>query len=418
MIDILDTVINATQKNGIRYTLSEIKYHMSNNLAQSFLPIYNHMYDNEGCNISIKIGDRNPGADVIALLDELESSNRSCTLYILHRGGIAENQISHWDDYYTIVTTPIGYLKAISDSKLVLYKSASILKWARKLDNNNNRLYVRLYHGPITKAYEKTKSTAYSDESLINVSISGMDSSIKSVGSDVERYYRASAQGVHPNRFRAWGYPRFDRINRLLSGDTDTHLPNDVQKILKSSNKYTDILYAPTHKDGAYTTTFFPFSDFDSNRLHDWCQNHDVRVFLRPHPSEEPKHTHITDNETVYYVGSEVVNSTTEMMPHIDALITDYSSIYIPYLLFDRPVIFVKDNHKRFKNIRGFGFNYDRYFPGPKPDTFEHFLSECKNIVNNVDKYSDNRSFVRDTLVSPHSRTFLDECFDSIDVDS
>lgn len=284
-----------------------------------------------------------------------------------------------------------------------------------RIFDKSDRRYIKIYHGPVTKSYGNTESLSKSNETGLNISLfntENFDSSTKyrSVGSDVERYFRSSAEGCHPKWFQKWGYPRFDRIDRFISGDADPILTDDARRILETDEEYTNILYAPTHKDGEYITTFFPFFEFDSDQLREWCKTHNVRIFLRPHPSEDPDLEHLIDNETIYFAGQNFANAPTELMPFMQVLITDYSSIYVPYLLFNRPIIFVKDRHQKYENVRGLAFNYDQYFPGIKPDTFDEFLSSAGDIVEGHDNQSDERLFVRKTFIPPRDQTFLRKC--------
>ena len=65
---------------------------------------------------------------------------------------------------------------------------------------------------------------------------------------------------------------------------------------------------------------------------------------------------------------------TYEVLNMCDVLITDYSSIYIDYLLTDKPMIFLPYDRQQYLDGRGMNFDYDDVTPGPKPETFNDFL--------------------------------------------
>ena len=54
-------------------------------------------------------------------------------------------------------------------------------------------------------------------------------------------------------------------------------------------------------------------------------------------------------------------------LSEVDILITDYSSIYFDYLLWERPIIFFPYDLEYYRDEdRGLIFEYDEYTPGPK----------------------------------------------------
>ncbi|MDD5799015.1 MAG: CDP-glycerol glycerophosphotransferase family protein [Clostridiaceae bacterium] len=54
-----------------------------------------------------------------------------------------------------------------------------------------------------------------------------------------------------------------------------------------------------------------------------------------------------------------------EMLPHTDALVTDYSSVAVDYLLLDKPMAFTLDDYEEYAQVRGFVFeDAKKYMPG------------------------------------------------------
>ena len=73
-------------------------------------------------------------------------------------------------------------------------------------------------------------------------------------------------------------------------------------------------------------------------------------------------------------MGEEQAEDVTGMLDIFDCLITDYSSIYIDYLLTGNPVIFLPYDREEYLAGRGMNFDYDEVTPGPKPQTMDNFL--------------------------------------------
>ena len=81
----------------------------------------------------------------------------------------------------------------------------------------------------------------------------------------------------------------------------------------------------------------------------------------------------------------------------VDILLTDFSSIYIDFLLLDRPIGFVFSDYESFKNTRGFLFlDPIKYMPGEiisDLDKLELFLTNT--IEHNQDDYVQKRRIIK-----------------------
>lgn len=63
------------------------------------------------------------------------------------------------------------------------------------------------------------------------------------------------------------------------------------------------------------------------------------------------------------------------LLPATDFLVTDYSTIYIDYLLVDKPIIFLNYDLEQYTNIdRELYFPYERVTPGPKVSSWEKLI--------------------------------------------
>lgn len=81
----------------------------------------------------------------------------------------------------------------------------------------------------------------------------------------------------------------------------------------------------------------------------------------------------------------------------IDILLTDFSSIYIDFLLLDRPIGFVFSDYEAFKNSRGFLFTDPiKYMPGEIITTLQKLeLFLTATISSNKDSFVDQRKQVK-----------------------
>lgn len=76
-----------------------------------------------------------------------------------------------------------------------------------------------------------------------------------------------------------------------------------------------------------------------------------------------------------------------EILNLFDLLITDYSSIYIDFLLTRKPIVFLPYDREEYLNERGMNFPYDQVTPGPKPKSLQEFLNSIEGLLYNHDGY-------------------------------
>ena len=247
----------------------------------------------------------------------------------------------------------------------VWFTSAGLPAYASGL--GKNRLIVNLWHGvPL-------KKIALLDPNLKKMS----RIYFRKIFSENYTYVLTTSHALVPlmaksfdiseNLIKVWGQPRNDGMFQ----------PNDPALIL--SGIYPDlpefertVLYAPTFRDYGQVR-LFPFDDFDLNRMEAFLEEHKMLLFIRTHIAEQGSAAPYL-GKRIRFLGNEQAEDVTGILNIFDCLITDYSSIYIDYLLTDKSMIFLPYDRKEYLTGRGMNFDYDEVTPGPKPDTFQSFL--------------------------------------------
>lgn len=80
------------------------------------------------------------------------------------------------------------------------------------------------------------------------------------------------------------------------------------------------------------------------------------------------------------------------LLGYSDALISDYSSVYIDYLLLNKPVGFVLDDLEEYKKTRGFLMEpIENYLPGAHIYTISDFVSFINDVIIKDDAYAEKR---------------------------
>lgn len=144
-----------------------------------------------------------------------------------------------------------------------------------------------------------------------------------------------------------------------------------------------NVLYAPTWRQHS-DVKLFPFSDFNKNQLEAFLTENNIHIFVRFHPAYEE--TIPQDILSIKNISLFSARQYTEVMDYIncfDALITDYSSIYLDYMPLERPIIFLPYDLDEELKTSGFVMDYMDNTPGEKPSTQKDFFQALKNAKEN-----------------------------------
>lgn len=195
-------------------------------------------------------------------------------------------------------------------------------------------------------------------------------------------------------------YP-YPRNEYLIKSDGKRNLKEILNLDVYEFKKI--IMYAPTFRKGLgrkegklSDDNLLNLKKYNEKELNKYLEENNYLLLLQLHPSEEsilPKEK-MGNNIKILNSKKMIEKNITinELMNAIDLMITDYSSIYMDYLLLNRPLIFLNTDYKRFKEDRGILFeNEDFWFPGPKVDTLEKLKTEINVFMNNSKYYKDER---------------------------
>lgn len=190
---------------------------------------------------------------------------------------------------------------------------------------------------------------------------------------------------------KVWGQPRNDGIFQKI----DRHAW--LESVLGKLPEYKKIvLYAPTFRDYG-KVQLFPFDDYDAEQLNKFLEKEKMLLFLRTHINEKGS-ANCFLSDRIRYLGDHEVEDITGVLGIFDCLITDYSSIYVDYLLTDGQLIFLPYDKEMYLDERGMNFVYDDVTPGPKPETQVDFLKCLKQCADEEDTWKAERDRVNGIL--------------------
>lgn len=169
--------------------------------------------------------------------------------------------------------------------------------------------------------------------------------------------------------FSAFGYPRnnFDLIDKIILG-ADAHFMKMVQ-VWKNFGRRI-VLITPTFRESRCNP--MRLNAESCTVLERWCEVHHAELVFKFHPCE-PGQEYIRGNHLHFY---DPMADLYPLIRFADAMVTDYSSIYMDFLILDKPVIFFNpDLDEYIRQDRQLQFDYMAMTPGPKVSSWTDLLA-------------------------------------------
>lgn len=204
----------------------------------------------------------------------------------------------------------------------------------------------------------------------------------------------AFSKAFNAKLFLESGYPR----NDIFYGDNDEQYESlgcdeeTISKVKKlKASGYRIVLYAPTYRD----TTRDAVSDgaLSMNKLSEFAKRRKVVFIFKFHSYTGSTYELETYKNIVRYDNSKDIQP---IMKLSDILITDYSSVYMDYLLLDRPIVFFPYDYEKYtQKDRGLLFDYDWITPGPKCYSQAELQKAILDAIEGKDGFSARREEIR-----------------------
>lgn len=251
---------------------------------------------------------------------------------------------------------------------------------------------VNLWHGIALKRYGRLDSSA--EKGLKAQSDFSKHYTMQIASSEIDRYVTAACVGIDARRIRITGYPRNDRLLSELDASANRVLPASFPAKLNQKI----VLYAPTFRDFG-TSAWLPFPDFSLAELERSLGEMDATILMRPHENDAEACMSARElckrAQNIVYLGPDIVADTADLLPLIDCVITDYSSIFIDLLLTNTPCIFLPYDKEDYLLDRGLCYDYDYITPGPKVFSQRDFVRELSLLLSNKNYFSSDRDRVK-----------------------
>ena len=198
----------------------------------------------------------------------------------------------------------------------------------------------------------------------------------------------SSAFGVPISKLVVTGYPRCDMILKSPADPVPI-----IERIRRSNAQSKVVLYAPTwRKDSRKLETWLGALDYA--KLEGILRRYDSYFVIRPHFVDRkadwtrPRPEH---DPRIFFLEEAEIPDLNVLLPHIDVLVTDYSSIYFDFLLLNRPVVFAPFDEAEYEREPGLYFSYGEVTPGPSCQTWDEVIGKLDEILSGTDSYESQR---------------------------
>ncbi len=185
-----------------------------------------------------------------------------------------------------------------------------------------------------------------------------------------------------------YGFPRCDH---LFDKKNIEYLANK-KELLKKNAKIKDIntkciLYSPTWRPTQLTLPKnspiellenFNLIDFDR-----WLKNENINLFISKHPRDNSA-LNLNECSQINYLNQHNLFDINQLLPEIDILITDYSSIATDFMIMNRPVLYIMPDYDAY--LRSYGL-------------LEDFLPELPGY--NVSSLEELKKYISDSILDP-----------------
>lgn len=209
----------------------------------------------------------------------------------------------------------------------------------------------------------------------------------------------SKAFGIEKSKVLVTGEPRNDYLY-----DHNCESILDELGISRSCNDRV-LLWMPTYRrdpngnavDGMESDFGMPIvnrANIDS--LDKACAEEHVILIIKWHGLQRAEDDIGGQFSNIFFLSSEDIARTSQPLYHLvatcDGLITDYSSVYVNYLVLNKPIFFAYDDMAEYEANRGFMFeDVKRIMPGAHINTMSALLSCIHDFAKGRDAYGDIR---------------------------
>ena len=277
---------------------------------------------------------------------------------------------------YCHTSSDINYWLSNGSCKVNLWHGTPLKKILRDNDNKKDIDWIAFHSRGIKKLFYKAIYPGLWEHPDLLISTS------PTVSKRLQ-----SAFDLPSRKIKITGYPVNDLLFRKAIFDKCVPEQLIVSKAIEDNRKV--ILYLPTYRERANVDM-----RFDYHRLNNLLRKYNALFVIKLHPFDNTR-IKLDHVDNIVQLSSEI--DIYSLMSSSSALVTDYSSVSVDYMLLDRPVIyFVYDLDEYLKKDRNMYDSFDDIAGGPICRNFDEFIDALKvSVLDGLDEYVESRGEVR-----------------------
>ncbi len=263
-----------------------------------------------------------------------------------------------------------GILFWLNARFVFIHHGTKDIPYAESIDFSRRKL-INLWHGIPLKGIGFTDTK--SDVVKLKKEFRSYTSIISS--SKLDQLAMQASFGLSSERVWITGLPRNDVLIKK-----NTVLPEDLLEeekwLQKKLDKRKMVLYMPTWRK---SNTNPEFTKEECLRLNKILKENNCSLVVKNHPNSPSL---IFEDLEVIDISSSPCKEVSILLRQADILITDYSSVWVDYLLLNRPVVSYCYDFESYMKDPGFIYNYELVFPEKINKTFDSFLSDLERAIS------------------------------------
>lgn len=317
--------------------------------------------------------------------------------------GVTNLNIDNYKNTEVVNMFSVKGLLLLLQTKVVLCDNTVFMNFSEGWNYNvikmnlKRRVIVNLWHGIPLKKIQYLSPTKIGE----NIPRSMLEKYFYAgliASSSVDSYAMSVCfYSIDPKNIWITGLPRNDYLVKSVD-----LLPEDYKvqadRILKIKGDKKLILYAPTYREVViFGASYYQFSDNEIEKLLNFLKKNNAVLGVRLHyyrnSSELCNIEKFIDNEYIFNLGQAIINEAGIVVRFSDAIITDYSSLFLDAVYVNKPVFsFAYDRMHYEEKQRGLLYHMSMVFPGPILSKFDDILNAIedefeKKIQINSNKY-------------------------------
>lgn len=197
----------------------------------------------------------------------------------------------------------------------------------------------------------------------------------------------SSAFGVDKSKIKVTGYPRADKIL-----DENPQIVSFLEERKKMTNFENVIAYIPTHR-GQGDNNFNLLRNMNVGKMEDCLKELNAVLIIKMHFYHKHEVININkENSRIIFCEEKELPDVNFLLPFVDILITDYSSVYFDYLLLNRPIIFTPFDYEEYlEKDRELYDEYEKVTPGPLSYSWDEVIYHLYELNSGIDAYKVER---------------------------